>query len=108
MHYDVMSKLWDETFPKNTIVFSMYTMNKEADDLVTPDVDFTSKDILVSGEYTLIIPTWSYPNDEKIVKGVDLTWEKLVAALSEFNDGHHIFLEEVSIDNKIVSVFLGS
>lgn len=109
MHYDEMSKLWDATFPNNKIIFSMHTWDDEDDDLVTPEVDFTSKELLVKGEYKLIIPSWSYPNDVKEVVGVDLDWTKLVEALSDFNDGHHIFLEELIIGKDgVVRMFLGS
>jgi len=89
--YHELWKLWGNTFPGTQIFYCLYEFDEEDDDIIYNEVDFTSAVPLLPGEFTLTIPTWNSPDNVEIVKGVDLTWKKLVDALDTYNDGAHIF-----------------
>lgn len=99
LDYKELKKLWGKTFPNSELIYSLYDWTH---------AHFLNDKPLVEGKFILTFNSWYDGGDEITVKGKDLTWKKLVNILDKKNDGSHIFLEDIRVNDNKVNVFLGS
>lgn len=107
MSYEELQTLWEGlTDGESSVVFSIYEFHEDGKESVTPEVNFLSEEVLCDGEVGVCISGW----DQVIVVLKDPTWKDLARVFDKYNDGTHIFLEQVEIDKeqKVIHTFFGS
>lgn len=75
-------------------------------DNVVNHPDILSTEPILEGEVTVKIIDW----DEKEMKMYNPTWKDIATFFTEFNDGHHIYFEDVRVNemNDVIEIISGS
>ena len=114
IEYEDMQKAWDDLIldppgydPRECCsIFSMFDSidEVEGDWMVRPFIDFLDPKAICKGETTVTIQDW----DEKSQKMINPKWPAIANFFHYNNDGHHIYLEGITVGKDTIVLSAGS
>jgi len=110
--YGMLQKLWNDLHDelKCKSVFSMFTelegVPYDPDNWQVKHPDILSDEPLVEGKVVIKSMDW----DGNDVEAVNPTWRDVAKFFSYYNDGHHVFLEDLIWDGqtRTIEIISGS
>ena len=108
--YEVCQQEWESVGGKKSVYSTFETVKENGLSIkgwIVAYPDFQSETPLIEGEWIIKIADWDEYKTPFPIKNP--TWRH-IADILERNDGHHIFLEAIMVDdqNKTLELWMGS